>query len=148
MVENTLYLMSEILRHPSRVVLSRPDLLIAIHLVLLAGQDKLLVMRGVANMTVTKIIHSLLDRLPATNKAMQDLSEFIIMRKTCPDTVTWDYAMLPSYFADSKFNHPHNMLHLLTLLPGSGRGRQLASVLAYLFLQLTLNVQAGVNIFY
>jgi len=104
--------------------------------------------------SIKNIFHRLLDTLNGTQVSQVaeiDIVEFLIMfapGKLCPGTVNWDYELLPKHFQNlsvpfnkrNGYNHPHNLLHCLHVMPNSVRGRSLRRLLAYLYLQMTLGV--------
>jgi len=154
-IKTTFHIISQILRHSSRFshdgCKDRTELVIAFYLVLTAAQDQQIIKDVFVAQSIKEIFHCLLDRLDGTEEGLLDVAEFLIWffpGNVCPGTVTWDYDNLPKHFQNlslppSKrlgYNHPHNMLHCLLILPSSHRGEKLRCLLAYIYLQMTLGI--------
>lgn len=154
-IKTTLHIISQIFRHSSRVSQDgsddRTDLVISSYLVLTAAQDCQIIQDVFVAQSVKNIFHCLLDRLDGTEEALLDVAEFLIFfmpGNLCPETVTWDYDNLPKHFQNLHlppakrlgYNHPHNLLHCLSIIPSSHRGSKLRCLLAYIYLQMTLGI--------
>ena len=44
------------------------------------------------------------------------------------------------YFQNVGYNHPHNLLHCLSIIPSSHRGEKLRRLLAFIYLQMTFGI--------
>lgn len=150
-IKATLHIISKIFSHSSRFSQNdredRSNLVMASYLVITAAQDRQIIQDVFVAQSVKNIFHQLLDSLDATEAAVVDIVELLIFfmpGKLCPDTVNWNYDLLPRHFQPTTkqngYNHPHNLLHCLHLMPHSSRGRKMRSLLAFMFLQKTLGV--------
>ena len=142
---------SELLKHPGRKAkyfrdtISKQDVKSFIFLTSLIVQDVHCCKDpGVAG-AAAEFLRILLSRLKDNQEDLQDVAEILSTRflpRQLSDTCCrWSQAACPGHMRDVPgHNHPHNMVHLLNIIPNVCRSFK--QVLAYVFIQMILGIES------
>ena len=147
MLKNTVQLVADLLRMPSRTMLNTDtiSMLSMAYLAVTCGLDQDVVDSPTITQPVSLLVNTIVSALSSSHecvKLIQDLVQMLSagflpgLPTVCPaSTTTWSYSSLPQYMATAGHNHPHNMLVTCLLLPAQSSARQL---ICYVFTQLVM----------
>ena len=106
------------------------------------AQEETIINQAEISDNISKLLYNLLIQI--SEESFQDITQ-LITAGFCPakmsesSTSTWRSEQLPGHFSVHGLNHPHNMVHLTSLLPA--HSPHLQQLVSYMFIQLILNNQ-------
>ena len=112
-----------------------------IFLTSVVAQERTLINQAETSHTISLLLSRLLSQL-SEEESFQDLAqllstEFRPAKMSESSTSCWSPEECPEHWRELGQNHPHNMLHLTSLLPA--HFSQLQQLLSFMFIQLILN---------